>query len=81
MRDWESAKEHFQQLTDLYPDNETAKKELGRVALRLEETRTGHYNLGGKGNECRRHDVADYTGPVKVTSEPELSHTLYQLKY
>src|SRR6185437_16812646 len=69
MRDWERAKTHYQQLLADYPDNELAKEELQRVIARIEEARTGSYepSIERKSRDQNtRHDVADYTGPVKV---------------
>jgi tetratricopeptide (TPR) repeat protein len=75
MRQWDQAKTHYQHLLTLFPRNQAARAELRRVSLRIAEARTGRYGPGvldvdGQDSQ-KRHDVADYSTPVKVAPVPD----------
>lgn len=84
MRNWAVAVEHFKRLTTEFPANTEVKLELQRSLDRLEESRTGKYDLPRIYRDAfklKKHylDVADYIGPVEVVDIPGKGRQWFQL--
>jgi hypothetical protein len=74
MRSWHEAIGHFDSALLENANCKLAAEKLAKAKARLEESRTGKYNLGklieDEKSGQRFMDVADYIGPVKIAEIP-----------
>jgi hypothetical protein len=80
-RDWNGAKEAFEQAIARFPDCAGAKLFLQKTMDRLKEEQYGCYDFlsifkHGLAAPNPRHDVADYIGPVKEVDIPGMGKGL-----
>jgi tetratricopeptide (TPR) repeat protein len=72
LREWSRAVEHFASLIGMKPDLNEAKELLDKANRRLEESRTGQYDMHFlvRNSNSIDVDVADFVGPVEIAEIP-----------
>jgi tetratricopeptide (TPR) repeat protein len=69
LREWSKAAEHFESLIEMKPELIEAKEFLEKTNRRLDEWRTGRYDMHFliRNSKSLDIDVSDFVGPIKIS--------------